>query len=177
MGPFVLVYRSLAQAARGKYLIASDSDDVAMPRRLETLVKLAEHHPDTSLVYGTVHLVSQDIATCFTRLRDTILSFLLVPRPISSLMAALSFARRPMMPWAGMISQVKWAEGCELRLRLATFGPMISTDELVYLYRSHSESWTARNGRLRKKRDVQTIVRGEKTIVQRIRTRQHHVLP
>src|SRR6187551_3225701 len=37
-GSVSIVYRSLAEAVRGKYLIASDSDDVAMPRRLETLV-------------------------------------------------------------------------------------------------------------------------------------------
>ena len=61
-GSVSVVYRSLAESARGTYLIASDSDDVAMPRRLETLVKLAEHHPEASLVYGTVHAVSEDLA-------------------------------------------------------------------------------------------------------------------
>ena len=59
----MLLYRSLAEAAQGKYLIVSDSDDVAMPRRLETLVQLAERYPETSLVYGSVHVVSQDLAT------------------------------------------------------------------------------------------------------------------
>ena len=45
----------------------------------------------------------------------------------------------------GYDPELKWAEDYELRLRLATFGPMIHTDELVYPYRRHGEGWTALN--------------------------------
>ena len=168
-GAVSIVYRTLAEAARGKYLIVSDSDDVAMPRRLETLVTLAERHPETSLVYGTVHLVSQDLATHLHVYATPFCPFRLYQCNFIPDGGAL-IRKAAYDAVGGYDSEVKWAEDYELRLRLATFGPMIHIDELVYLYRSHSESWTARNlDSAEEETFKQNLLRREKATVERIR--------
>lgn len=169
-GRVSIVYRSLAEAARGKYLIVSDSDDVAMPRRLETLVKLAERHPETSLVYGTVNVVSQDLATCLSVYGTPFCPFQLYQGNFIPDGGAL-IRKAAYDAVGGYDPEVKWAEDYELRLRLATFGPMIHTDELVYLYRRHSESWTARNKDIAEERTFkQKLLQRESPVVERIRT-------
>jgi len=169
-GSVSIVYRSLAEAVRGKYLIASDSDDVAMPRRLETLVSLAERHPETSLVYGTVYVVSQDLATRLGVYATPFCPFRLFRNNFIPDGGAL-IRKAAYDAVGGYDPKVKWAEDYELRLRLATFGPMIHTDKLVYLYRHHSESWTARNLDIAEEESFkQNLLRREKATVERIRT-------
>lgn len=169
-GSVSVVYRMLADAARGKYLIASDSDDVAMPQRLETLVALAERHPETSLVYGTVRVVSQDLATHLGTYATPFCPFRLYQANFIPDGGAL-IRKAAYDAVGGYDPEIKWAEDYELRLRLALFGPMIHTDELVYLYRRHGESWTARNLDIPGEGTFkQNLLRREKATVERIQS-------
>lgn len=167
-GSLSVVSRSLIADARGEYLIVSDSDDVAMPRRLEMLVSLAERHPEASVVYGTVHSVSEDLSTLLKVYEDPFCPFRLFQG--NFIPDGGSLIRKTAYDAVGGYDpEVIWAEDYELRLRLATFGPMIHQDELVYLYRQHGQSWTAqRKDNTEEKSFKQRLLRQEQKTVDSI---------
>jgi len=168
-GSVSVVSRSLISKARGKYLIVSDSDDVASPRRLETLVALAERNPKASVIYGTVHSVAEDLATLLKVYASPFCPYRLFQANFIPDGGAL-IRKAAYDAVGGYDPSVIWAEDYELRLRLATFGPMIHTDELVYFYRQHGNSWTAKHlDSAEEKSFKRSLLRKECKAVERIR--------
>lgn len=167
-GSISLVTRGLIAHSRGTYLIVSDSDDVAMPGRLETLVTLAENNPQSSVVYGTVHSVSEDLKTLLKVYDTPFCPFRLFRN--NFIPDGGSLIRKTAYDAVnGYDQEVVWAEDYELRLRLATVGPMIHRDELTYLYRQHGSSWTAEHlNRNEEKTFKEKILQREKSVVERI---------
>ncbi len=143
-GAVAIVYRELAEAARGQYLIASDSDDVALPHRLATLVAVAAAHPEASLVYGTVHAVSPDLRRCHRVYDQPFCPYRLFLANFIPDGGAL-IRKSAYDAVGGYDPAILWAEDYHLRLRLALVGPMVHTRSLVYLYRWHRRNWTSRH--------------------------------
>lgn len=139
-----VIYKFLADQASGRYIIASDSDDVALPNRLRILVETAELHPDASVVYGKTRVVrrTKRIRSPFYYGREfsqfDLFSANFVPD-------GAALIRKSMYDSAGGYNpEVNWAEDYDLRLRLAMEGPFIYVRDLVYIYYIHKRSWTTR---------------------------------
>ncbi|HVU25243.1 MAG TPA: AAC(3) family N-acetyltransferase [Opitutus sp.] len=156
-GNLAVVSRFLADQARGEFFIVSDSDDVALPARLRTLVDRAQRRPDASVVYGIVHAVSPDLKTVRHVFAEPFCPYRLFVQ--NFVPDGGSLIRRSAYDAAGGFDPAQiWAEDYHLRLRLALAGPMVHVGELVYLYRWHRRSWTARHSsderEVRFKRDI-----------------------
>jgi len=138
------VYQFLAEQADGDYIIASDSDDIACPNRLEILVGLAKANPHASLVYGKTRVVDSTNSKTLYHVGEPFDPYkLYVKNQVPdgcALIRKSSFDRV-----GGYDCDVLWAEDYELRLRLALDGDFVYVDEVVYVYREHRNSWSARH--------------------------------
>ncbi len=143
-GKPAVIYKFLADRASGRYIIASDSDDMALPNRLRTLVGAAELHPDASVVYGKTKVVRRvkKIRSPFYYGRDfnqfDLFNANFVPDGAALIRKSIYDSI------GGYNPEVNWAEDYDLRLRLAMEGPFIYVKDLVYIYYIHGMSWTAR---------------------------------
>jgi aminoglycoside N3'-acetyltransferase len=143
-GKPAVIYRFLADQASGRYLIASDSDDMALPNRLRILVETAELHPDASVVYGRTKVVrrAKKIRSPFYYGREfnqfDLFTANFVPDGAALIRKSMYDAI------GGYNADVNWAEDYDLRLRLALEGPFIYVNDLVYVYYIHKKSWTTR---------------------------------
>lgn len=138
-----IIYKFLADKALGKYIIASDSDDIAMPKRLSVLVKTAERHHSASVVYGKTKVVRRTkiIRSPFYYGRDFNQFDLYTANfvPDGAALIRKDFYDRI----GGYNPEIIFGEDYDLRLRLAMEGPFIYVNELVYIYFLHKKSWTA----------------------------------
>lgn len=139
-----VIYKFLAGHASGRYIIASDSDDMALPNRLRTLIGAAELHPDASVVYGKTKVVRRvkKIRSRFYYGRDfnqfDLFNANFVPDGAALIRKSIYDSI------GGYNPEINWAEDYDLRLRLAMEGPFVYVKDLVYIYYIHGRSWTAR---------------------------------
>ena len=142
LGKVAKVYQFLAGHAVGTYLLTSDADDIAIPSRLETLVKYGQLMPETSIVYGRVLVVD---SVCQNLLGIYGKSF--SPYQLFSgnyIPDGAALIRKNVFDAIGGYNQeIIWAEDYELRLRLVLRAPAFYVPEIVYLYRMHNSNWTA----------------------------------
>jgi aminoglycoside N3'-acetyltransferase/glycosyltransferase involved in cell wall biosynthesis len=151
-----VIYKFLADHASGRYLIASDSDDLALPNRLRILVGMAELHPDASVVYGKTRVVrrAKKIRSPFYYGRDfnqfDLFNANFVPDGAALIRKSIYDSI------GGYNPEVNWAEDYDLRLRLAMEGPFVYVKDLVYIYYLHGRSWTARKKHLGEEYDFKS---------------------
>lgn len=143
-GKPAVIYRFLADQASGRYIIASDSDDMALPNRLRILVETAELHPDASVVYGKTRVVrrAKKIRSPFYYDREFNQFDLFTANFVPD--GAALIRKSTYDSIGGYNAEVNWAEDYDLRLRLAMEGPFIHVKDLVYIYYIHKRSWTTR---------------------------------
>lgn len=139
-----VIYKFLADQAAGRYIIASDSDDMALPNRLRVLVETAELHPEASVVYGKTKVVRRvkKIRAPFYYGRDFNQFDLFTANYVPDGAALIRKSTYDLI--GGYNTEINWAEDYDLRLRLAMEGPFIYVEDLVYIYYIHGMSWTAR---------------------------------
>jgi aminoglycoside 3-N-acetyltransferase len=137
-----IVYQFLAKQATGNYLIASDSDDLCLPRRLKVLHAAAESNPDVSIAYGKTRVVDQTNGSLLGWYQETFDAAKLFRSNYVPDGAAL--LRRSIFDRVrGYDESITWAEDYDLRLRMALEGRFLYVDEEVYVYRLHPKNWTA----------------------------------
>lgn len=143
-GKPAVIYKFLADHASGRYLIASDSDDTALPTRLRLLVGTAELHPEASIVYGKTKVVrrAKRIRSRFYYDKAFNQFDLFTANYVPDGAALIRMSSYDAA--GGYNAEVNWAEDYDLRLRLALEGPFIHVRDLVYIYYIHKRSWTAR---------------------------------
>jgi aminoglycoside 3-N-acetyltransferase len=136
----------LASRSSGKYLMISDSDDVAHPDRLSILVGAAESHPECPLVYGRVEARDATLQRHEQFYQTPFSLFDLYLRNYIPDGAAL-IQRTLYESVAGTDPSILWGEDYHLRLKLAMKGPFFFQDseEPIYLYRCHDGNKTARH--------------------------------
>jgi len=139
-----VIYKFLADQAAGRYIIASDSDDMALPNRLRVLVEMAELHPEASIVYGKTKVVRRvkKIRSPFYYGKEFNQFDLFTANYVPD--GAALIRKSIYDSVGGYNAEIKWAEDYDLRLRLAMEGPFIYVEDLVYVYYIHKRSWTAR---------------------------------
>jgi len=143
-GKPAIIYKFLADHASGRYIIASDSDDMALPNRLCILVEMAERHPDASVVYGKTRVVrrAKKIRSPFYYDKEFNQFDLFTANFVPD--GAALIRKSVYDSVGGYNAEVNWAEDYDLRLRLAMEGPFIHVKDLVYIYYIHKRSWTTR---------------------------------
>ena len=133
--------------ARGEFAAVLDSDDVAMPRRLEIEVDYLRRHPDCLAVGGDVEVIDPDgTALCTWRMRrshEEIDSALMLGDGMVICHSASMIRRAAMLDVGGY-----WArpgdrgggEDMDLWLRLAERGRLTNLPRVLVRYRVHSTS-------------------------------------
>lgn len=143
-GKPAVIYKFLADNASGRYIIASDSDDMTLPNRLRILVETAERHPEASVIYGKTKVVrrTKKIRSPFYYDKEFNQFDLFTANFVPD--GAALIRKSVYDSVGGYNSEVNWAEDYDLRLRLAMEGPFIHVKDLVYIYYIHKTSWTTR---------------------------------
>ena len=140
-GKVVKNHVKLARLATGDFLMPTDSDDIVLPDRMQTLLDVAEKNPDAAMVYGIVNNVSEDLKKILKIHQYPFSHFELIKRnyiPNGAKLIRKSFYEEI----GGYDESITWAEDYDLNLRLALCGTFVFVPKLCYLYRQHQASWT-----------------------------------
>lgn len=141
------IYKFIADKSKGKYFIPTDSDDICLPHRVETLINIACQHSSASLVFGKTRIINEDGTKTIGYNGSEVSPYKLFLGNFVPDGASL-ISKDHYLICGGYNENIEWAEDYELRLRLLEQGPFIYVDKEVYLYRQHNNSWTS------KKRDA-----------------------
>ena len=135
-------------AASGKYFASQDSDDISLPERLQTQVKLLQSQPEVGAVGVYTRLVSEDLQPIYERkppvrhaeiMLDHFLGFLSAPFTHATLM----LRRNLMLDAGGYDVSLRYSADCDLVTRLLGETQFANIAEFLYLYRQHAGQLTS----------------------------------
>jgi GT2 family glycosyltransferase len=132
----------LTELARGEYIAPTDSDDVCLPHRLETLLAAANKNPDAAVVFGKTRVVDVNDNTLYFYGKKYDPYELFIDNYITN--GGLIIRRDIFNKINGYNTEIVWAEDYDLRLRLGLERRFVFVDEEVYVYRMHDQNWTAK---------------------------------
>lgn len=151
-GQSAAINRGIA-AARGEHVGMLDSDDLWLPRKLETQVAYLDSHPEIGLVYGNGRGIDHqgrklyDIyAPGHVELSDPgrvlMDCYFLLPNN--------SLVRRSVLQQAGSFDEsLRAAQDHDMAIRIAELTKLAYIDEEVFCYRRHPDSISRRNADMR----------------------------
>lgn len=133
------------KAASRPWIAVLDSDDVALPDRLEVTLKAAEASPDVVLWGGGAVLIDRygkrlRRALVGPRSQEEYERYIYDGRIIFVMSPTAMFRRDLALELGGYDDAMDGAEDVELMTRLAQSGPVISLDRDLALYRIHGAS-------------------------------------
>lgn len=138
----------LLALARSELIAVMDSDDIALPQRLELQVKFLQQHPDVVCVGGAFDIIDQN---------NRFLTRLQVPTEDSQIQkAALAghttinhpaamMRRDPTLAVGGYDEAYPSTHDLDLWLKLGEIGPLANLPEAVIQYRIRSDSISGQN--------------------------------
>jgi glycosyltransferase involved in cell wall biosynthesis len=132
-------------AARGVYVARMDADDISLPVRLEKQVAYLEAHPAVTLCGTWVRLIGEHagmewkLATDWDTIRCTMLFYGALAHP-TVMWRRADFERNQWRYDAAYST-----EDYELWTRIAGQAGMANLPEILYLYRTHPDSYTRHN--------------------------------
>ena len=156
------VIKKLATNAIGKYLIVSDSDDVAHENRLQVLTEYAEKNTQHVLVYGKVEGKNEDLSI-HKHFNQKPFSLFDLFKTNYIPDGAFLMKRDAYEQCGGIDTSIIWAEDYHLRLKLATIGSFsyIDTPYPLYLYRWHDTNYTLKNRNMNEELDFKKRILNE----------------
>jgi|APGre2960657468_1045069.scaffolds.fasta_scaffold07714_5 glycosyltransferase involved in cell wall biosynthesis len=136
------------QIARADYIARFDSDDICMPRRLETQLRYLESHPSVLALGGAIEMIDEhghskgrrNYPLGQDRATNGMLAGCTLAHP------AVMMRKAAVLAVGGYRSCFKHAEDYDLWLRLIDKGSVDNLDEVVIKYRVHPESVTQKHG-------------------------------
>lgn len=135
--------------ARGDYVVFLDSDDIALPNRLSEMAELLSAVGDDApyILSGRARYIGDGqrqvdgIVLNETTSSRQLVSYERLRVANSLVMSAVAIHRDSLLRYGGFRPELKYREDHELYLRLMYNGVKLrQTDELVTLYRLHSEN-------------------------------------
>lgn len=135
------------EAARGDFMAALDSDDVALPDRLSLQVAFLVRHPECVVLGGQVDLVDPEgspiapMSVCLHH--DDIMTQLLQGRGSAIVQPSAMFRRSAVLAAGGYDERLDTAEDLDLYLRLAERGVLANLPHTLLRMRRHPDSLTA----------------------------------
>ncbi len=131
------------QEARGEYITRQDSDDLALPERLEKQVAFLNEHPEVGAVGCNVIYINADsheTGVSDFPLTDDVIQSTLLDR--MCFCGPTVMAKRACFQQAGFyfVDDLKTAEDYDLCLRLAEVTRLANIEEPLYRYRQHAGS-------------------------------------
>lgn len=131
------------QVAKGEYITRQDSDDLALPERLEKQLDFLNEHPEIGAVGCNVIYINADgneTGVSEFPLTDDMIQPTLVDR--MCFCGPTVMARRACFQQAGFyfVDDLKTAEDYDLCLRLAEVTRLANIEEPLYFYRQHTGS-------------------------------------
>lgn len=144
LGPAENGNRCLRAASR-PWAAVLDSDDVALPDRLERTLEAATAHPDVVLWGGRAILIDRygkhmRRASVGPKSQEEYEQFIYDGRVIFVMSPTVMFRRDLALELGGYDDAMDGAEDVELMTRLAERGPVIELDRDLALYRIHGQS-------------------------------------
>jgi glycosyltransferase involved in cell wall biosynthesis len=130
--------------AKGEYVAFLDSDDVFLPRKLETQVLAMQAHPEYGMAYTNYTMMSESGEPIKGwGLRKEVLTGYVYPALLYSVGAALMYTssvivRRDLFASAGMYDEtMHYCEDLDLWRRVARLSPILQIREALIVIRGH----------------------------------------
>jgi glycosyltransferase involved in cell wall biosynthesis len=131
--------------ARGRYIAAMDSDDVALAERLRRQVDYMESHPECVGLGAAVRIVGPDLMPIKEELRaldhETIDSQALAGNGAAIRQPVAIFRTDAIRQVGGYRNELLAQEDTDLYLRLAEIGRLANLPDLLLLYRQREDSF------------------------------------
>ncbi|EKD74366.1 MAG: Glycosyl transferase, family 2 [uncultured bacterium] len=131
------------EKAQGKYIAFLDCDDIWLPNKLETLLKLFEINPSIGFVYSDCYIIDETgkVTDCLSAQGEFYCGEVFI-RFISGIVAPTSsmIFKKTVIDEIGRFRYFKISEHYDLVLRIANKYPVDFSRERLIKYRSHSES-------------------------------------
>lgn len=128
-------------AAKSNLIARMDSDDVALPERLELQLQYLHAHPDCVGVGGQAMLIDPSGApigpASYSTDHEEIERRLLAGHGSTIAHPTLCFRKQAAEAVGGHRSEFEWAHDTDLMVRLAHYGRLANLPETVLLYRQH----------------------------------------
>jgi glycosyltransferase involved in cell wall biosynthesis len=125
--------------ARGRYIAAMDSDDVALPERLRSQVDYMECHPECVCVGTAVRIVGPDLMPIYDEPKpldhETIDQLTLAGCGAAILQPVATFRAEAVRQIGGYRDECFTHEESDLYLRLAEIGRLANLPDVLLLYR------------------------------------------
>ncbi len=129
------------QAARGKYLTWTSSDNYCAPYYLEALVGALESYPQAGMAYSAFALVDSEMRiVAFKRNQDFTLHNVYIDNPGN----AAFLYRRSIQEEVGLYDpDLEGTEDWDMWIRVCEKYPSVYVPEILYYYRFHDQSMTS----------------------------------
>lgn len=125
--------------ARGKYIAAMDSDDIALPDRLSCQLRYMEAHPECVALGANVQVVGPDLMPIYDELKpldhDTIDNRVLAGDGSAIRHPVALFRTEALQMIGGYREECFTGEDTDLYLRLAECGRLANLPDILLLYR------------------------------------------
>lgn len=146
---YVIALNEMIELATGQYLARMDSDDIALPDRLEKQVRFLDANSECVAVGSDVLLIDEDGDTLttweFERTSDEIDKLHMQGHGPRLVHPAAMIRAAAMRTVGGYRVDMETAEDMDLWLRLAEVGELANLDEVLLHYRVHSMSVSHQN--------------------------------
>ena len=131
--------------ARGKYIAVMDGDDVAMPERLEKQVKFMEENPD-ALACGTAYRIMDKKQIIVEPMEWEDIRYILM-KTFCMLHPTLLIRKEALEQSGSYGKESRYAEDCDLILRLARIGKVVNIPDVLLNRRWHDEQISTKYNR------------------------------
>ncbi len=133
--------------ARADWIARMDSDDVALPERLDQQWKFVQSHPDIVALGARVQLVDPEgsplaVARYVTD-HDDLDRHLHGGDGTSFAHPTMLMSRDAIFAAGQYREEYRWAHDCDLMLRLSRLGRLANLPQVLLLYRQHEKSFCA----------------------------------
>ena len=138
-------------AVRGRYVARMDSDDLAMPQRLDEQVRFLEEHHDVVIVGTDVLIIDEDGDAMWTDHKPTDhgqIDAALIDGRSATIVHPSAMMRRDAVEKVGPYRRdTQWVEDLDYFLRLGEIGRLANLSRVLLKYRLHPQSVNHRRRR------------------------------